>query len=105
MSRSEFEDWRQFYQREPWGVIIDDRRHIETCLLLQSVAGMWSKQKNKINVKQYKVSTTEEVIEELITQLKSNLSCPWKDDRDQKTVALEGQALFDKISKVHGKKK
>lgn len=103
MSRAEFEEWREFYLREPWGVIIDDRRHADMCFLLQGIINMWAKRKTSIKVDQIRVSKTEQVLKELKLLLEADPDRPWMiSGQSQEQLALEGQAIFGELEKKYG---
>lgn len=103
MSRCEFEEWKEFYKREPWGVIIDDRRHADMCFLLQGIINMWAKRKSSIKVDQIRVSGTETLLKRVKLLLEGDPDRPWMEiGQSQEERALEGQAIFEELFKRYG---
>jgi hypothetical protein len=103
MSQEEFLDWVNFYSREPFGVAVDDKRHLEVCHLLNAIAlGVGIKKPVK-DFKDYVVSTTHKDIEETKRKLYTNPHEYFREGKDHKTLHEEGKMvqdiLFNKFSK------
>jgi len=106
MSRAEFEMWRDKFDREPWGVVADDRRHSTVCSLLTGLINSWAKEPLKIKHEDFLLSRTQEAvteIEELLYIKVIDNSKPWLDGRSQEQIALDGQAHFQKLVKRYGR--
>lgn len=105
MSRSEFLGWREKYIREPWGIVVDDRRHADLCFRLQNIVTLWAKEPSTLKIDDLFISKTKEDSVEIKRMLYDIVvevqTVPWLDaDKTQEEIALEGQANFARIEKL-----
>jgi hypothetical protein len=101
MSRSEFLGWREKYIREPWGIVVDDRRHAELCFRLQNIVNLWAKDQKSLNVVDLFISKTKSDSVEIERMLYAIEVAPWLDvGKTKKEIALEGQANFARMDKL-----
>lgn len=105
MSRSEFEQWIERFNRAPWGSAIDDRRHAQICLLLQGLMNMWASRAARADVDEFLVDKTKEVHAEIKNLLYSNLKAPWLNGKTPEELAVEGQLMFKAFEDRYGRTK
>ena len=112
MSQKEFRYWQNEFNRNPWGIVPDDRRHVQICMRLDRLANMQLTDPPKINIDELIISKYAEEYKKMKSLLYSNIEdtpclddVPWLETgQTADDLALEGQAAMQQLKTKYGLK-
>jgi len=96
MSLKEFFGWYNQYSLEPFGTVVDDKRHVQLMTALHNIlVATIGKKAPDIKLEDMKVSSAQEEVEKLKKWLYTDLERPWIDtQKSQEQLVAEGKALL-----------
>lgn len=101
----EFNYWKYVYSLEPWGIVIDDRRHCQVMTSLNNIIKANGATIKDLKDKDIRVGRYAEEFEKIKKLMYTNLEKPWLDTtKSQAKLAAEGQAMLELWSKMTGVK-
>ncbi|HHZ64108.1 MAG TPA: hypothetical protein EYN51_01185 [Flavobacteriales bacterium] len=104
MPYHEFLNWKRRFNRDPFGITVDDQRHVNLCLLLKGFINTQVKTPAKIKIDELCQSKFNKAFDEIEFLLVSKEKAPWlSNNQTSQDLAAEGQHVFKTLFAKYGK--